>query len=172
MQCELVMAWAFSWIISSLMARNSRADSMISGRLGSTIALAWLIQYSSASASAALGSMSFIICCTRSLLTEISSAPSRFLICSAEQAAAVPCGAPQAMMRVCLSQAGTRSRPTARSISFQSLLGRRMTFLPCLCHCGKYIQPWPLNGCENRTVGSPTSMSLPSTGASPPCAER
>jgi len=38
-------------------------------------------------------------------------------------------------------RAGTRSSATARSISFQSLLGRRMTFLPCLCHSGKYIQP-------------------------------
>ena len=45
------------------------------------------------------------------------------------------------LMRVCLSHAGTRSSPTARSISLQSLLGRRMTFLPCLRHCGKYIQP-------------------------------
>ena len=155
MQWTLQMAWAFSWIISSLIARNMRADSMISGRLGSTISLAWLIQYSWASASAALGSMACIASMTCSLGMVTRSAPSFFLTCSAEQAAAVPCGPPTARIRVCFIQAAARSRPATCSISPQSLVGRRTTFLPCLCHCGKYIQPWPLKGCENSAVGRP-----------------
>ena len=85
--------------------------------------------------------------------------PNLAFTCGASQAAIVPCGGPMARIRVCLSLAGTRSRPTARSNSLQSLDGIRTTFLPSLCHWPKYIQWWPLNGCENRAVGNPTSIS-------------
>ena len=67
-----------------------------------------------------------------------------------------PCNNPRL-----LSQTGTRSNPTARSISDQSLLGNRITFLPCLCHCGRYIQPWPLKGGENKTGGQPEIDEFP-----------
>ena len=35
-----------------------------------------------------------------------------------------------------------------------------MTFLPSFCHCGTYIQSWPLKGCEKMAVGRPASTSL------------
>ena len=75
-------------------------------------------------------------------------------------------------MRVCFIQAAALNSPTTRSISPQLLVGSRITFLPCLCHWGKYIQPWPLKGCEKSTVGRPASISLLSAGASPSWPER
>ncbi len=73
-------------------------------------------------------------------------------------------------MRVLARCGLTRISATVRSRSLQSLLGIRTTFLPCFCQMGKYIQPWPLNGCENTTVGRPAStiFVIAWSGAPPP----
>ena len=106
MQCELVIAWAPCLIISPLSARYSRAELMISSRVGSTIFLAWLSQYSSASASAALRSIALWAAMTSSLVMGITSVPSFFLTSSIEHAAAVPRRSPTARIFVCRIRGG------------------------------------------------------------------
>ena len=168
------MAWAFSWIISSLIARYSRAESMISGRVGSTICLGLADPVLLGLGLGGLGvDRPSSPPCTRSLGTVTSSAPSRLLDLlgragggrAVRRARRRGCGSASAR------PARAAGRPPGRARSSRCV-GRSMTFLPCLCHCGKYIQPWPLKGCENSAVGRPTSISLPSTGASPPWPER
>ena len=145
---------------------------MISSRVGSTMSLAWLSQCASASASAASRATASCSLTVSSTVIGTTSAPSRSLTCSAEQAAAVPWGPCTTMIRVCRSRGATRIRPTTRSISPQSLVGSKTTFLPSFCHCGKYIHPCPLKGCENTAVGSPASTRRPSAGAPPPWPQR
>ena len=135
---------------------------MISCRDGSTISLAAFSQYCSASASAAAGSTASKAanCCSRVIGT--SSVPNLVLTFSASQAGAVPAARPTTRMREWRMRAGTRSRATMRSMSAKSRDAARITRLPAFCHCGTYIQSWPLKGCEKIAVGRPASTSLSS----------
>src|SRR5574340_476833 len=80
MQCELQMACAFSLIIRSFTARYRRAELMISGRVGSTILRAWLIQYCSASNCSIVGNRSLGLLGRAVVSRELAMLPAHGLI--------------------------------------------------------------------------------------------